>query len=84
MDGESLTRRGVVLVSLNYRLASFGFFSHPALSRESGRRSSGNQGILDQIAALKWVRENIAKFGGDPNNVTIFGSSRANLRSLPC
>jgi len=78
-DSGSLTRHGVVLVTLNYRLGSFGFFSHPALTRESPRHVSGNQGILDQIAALKWVRDNIAKFGGDPDNVTIFGESAGAL-----
>jgi len=78
-DGESLIRRGVVVVSLNYRLGPFGFFSHAALTRESPHRTSGNQGILDQIAALKWVRDNIAKFGGDPGNVTIFGVSAGSL-----
>jgi para-nitrobenzyl esterase len=78
-DGESLARLGVVLVSLNYRLGAFGFFAHPQLTRESPHHASGNQGILDQIAALKWVRDNIAKFGGDPNNVTIFGESSGSL-----
>jgi para-nitrobenzyl esterase len=78
-DGESLARRGVVLVSLNYRLGVFGFFSHPLLTRESPNHASGNQGILDQIAALKWVRENIAMFGGDPSNVTIFGESAGSV-----
>ena len=78
-DSDSLARRGVVLVTLNYRLGSFGFFSHPALTRESRHHASGNQGILDQVAALKWVRENIGKIGGDPNNVTIFGESAGSL-----
>jgi para-nitrobenzyl esterase len=78
-NGEPLARRGVVLVTLNYRLGSFGFFSHPELTRESRRHASGNQGILDQIAALRWVRDNIAKFGGNPNNVTIFGNSAGAL-----
>src|ERR1700722_19371439 len=78
-DGESLARHGVVLVSLNYRLGPFGFFSHPALTRESPHHASGNQGILDQIAALKWVRDNAAKFGGDPRNVTIFGESAGSI-----
>jgi para-nitrobenzyl esterase len=78
-DGEALARRGVVLVTFNYRLASFGFFSHPELTRESRRHASGNQGILDQIAALQWVRDNIAKFGGNPNNVTMFGNSAGAL-----
>lgn len=74
-DGESLARRGVVLVTVNYRLTIFGFFAHPELTRESPHRASGNYGLMDQIAALRWVRENIAKVGGDPNNVTIFGQS---------
>ena len=73
--GEHLARRGVVLVSLNYRLGRFGFFTHPELTRESPSHASGNQGLLDQIAALHWVRDNIAKFGGDPKNVTVFGTS---------
>ena len=78
-DGESLARHGVVLVSVNYRLGIFGFFSHPALTQESPHHASGNQGILDQIAALKWVHENVASFGGDVNNVTIFGESAGSL-----
>jgi para-nitrobenzyl esterase len=78
-DGESLARRGVVLVSANYRLGVFGFFAHPELTSQSPHHSSGNYGLLDQIAALKWVRENIAKFGGDPRNVTIFGESAGSL-----
>jgi para-nitrobenzyl esterase len=78
-DSGSLARRGVVLVTFNYRLGSFGFFSHPALTRESPHHASGNQGILDQVAALKWVRDNIGRIGGDPNNVTIFGESAGSL-----
>ena len=78
-DGESLARHGVVLVALNYRLGLFGFFAHPSLTRESPHHASGNQGLLDQIAALAWVRDNIAMFGGDPNNVTIFGGSAGSL-----
>jgi para-nitrobenzyl esterase len=78
-DGEPLARRGVVLVSFNYRLGSFGFFAHPELTRESPNHTSGNQGLLDQVAALKWVRNNISRFGGDPNNVTIFGESAGSL-----
>jgi para-nitrobenzyl esterase len=74
-DGESLARRGVVLVTANYRLSVFGFFAHPELTKESPHHASGNYGLMDQIAALKWVRDNIAKFGGDPGNVTIFGQS---------
>jgi para-nitrobenzyl esterase len=78
-DGEPLARRDVVFVSFNYRLGSFGFFAHPELTRESSHHSSGNQGLLDQVAALKWVRDNISRFGGDPNNVTVFGESAGSL-----
>ena len=78
-DSDSLARHGVVLVTLNYRLGVFGFFSHPLLTRESPHHASGDQGILDQIAALKWVRDNISKLGGDPRNVTIFGESAGSL-----
>ncbi len=74
-DGENLEKKGVVAVSFNYRLGVFGFFSHPELSRESGHSASGNYGLLDQVAALEWVRKNIAAFGGDADNVTIFGES---------
>ena len=78
-DGESLARHGVVLVTANYRLGVFGFYAHPELTAESAHHSSGNYGLLDQIAAMKWVRENIARFGGDPGNVTIFGESAGSL-----
>ncbi len=74
-DGEALARKGAVLVTFNYRLGPFGFFSHPELTRESGRSASGNQALTDTIATLQWVQRNIAAFGGDPNNVTIFGES---------
>ncbi len=74
-DGEAMSRKGVVFITINYRLGIFGFFAHPELSAESELKTSGNYGILDQIAALKWVKENIAAFGGDPNNVTIDGQS---------
>jgi len=74
-DGMAFARKNVVLVTFNYRLGVFGFFSHPELTRESGRNASGNYGMLDQVAALKWVQDNIAAFGGDPGNVTIFGES---------
>ncbi len=74
-DGENLSKRGVIVVSFNYRLGVFGFFSHPELTRESGREASGNYGLMDQVAALQWVHDNIATFGGDPGNVTIFGES---------
>jgi len=74
-DGEVLAKKGVVVVSLNYRLGIFGFFSHPELTKESGHNASGNYGLMDQTAALNWVRRNIANFGGDPRKVTIFGES---------
>lgn len=74
-DGEGMARRGVILVTINYRVNAFGFFAHPELEQENDERVSGNYGILDQIAALKWVRENIAGFGGDPDNITVFGQS---------
>ena len=74
-DGERLAAKGVVVVSINYRLGVFGFLSHPALTEEAGRGASGNYGLLDQVAALQWVRKNIPAFGGDPGNVTIFGES---------
>ena len=74
-DGASLARRGVVIVTFNYRLGRFGFFAHPALSRESPDGPLGDYGLMDQIAVLEWVRANIAAFGGDPANVTIFGES---------
>ena len=73
--GTDFAKHGVVFVSAQYRLGVFGFFSHPELDAESPHHASGNYGLLDQIAALKWVRDNIAKFGGDPANVTIFGES---------
>jgi para-nitrobenzyl esterase len=74
-DGERLAAKGVVVVSFNYRLGVFGFFSHPELTKESPHHASGNYGLLDQVAALQWVQSNIAAFGGDPGNVTIFGES---------
>jgi para-nitrobenzyl esterase len=74
-DGVSLTRHGVLLVTLNYRLGVMGFFSHPGLTTESAHHSSGNYGLLDQLAALNWVKQNIAQFGGDPENITLFGES---------
>ncbi|MEE9231583.1 MAG: carboxylesterase family protein [Acidobacteriota bacterium] len=73
--GKSLARRGVVMVSINYRLGEFGFLAHPHLTQESPNHSSGNYGLLDQIEALRWVQRNIAAFGGDPARVTIFGES---------
>jgi para-nitrobenzyl esterase len=74
-NGGTLVNHGVLLVTVNYRLGIFGFFAHPALSAESAHHGSGNYGLMDQILALRWVRENIANFGGDPNNITVFGES---------
>jgi para-nitrobenzyl esterase len=74
-DGEALARKGVVVVTFNYRLGPFGFFSHPELTKESGHNASGNQALIDTIAALKWVQTNISALGGDSHNVTIFGES---------
>ena len=74
-SGHNLAKRDVVVVSINYRLGAMGFLAHPALTAESERRVSGNYGLLDQIAALEWVRDNIANFGGDPDQVTVFGES---------
>ena len=77
--GELLTSKGVVLVTINYRLGRFGFHAHPDLSAANASGVSGNQGLRDQILALEWVQENIASFGGDPGNVTIFGESAGSL-----
>jgi para-nitrobenzyl esterase len=74
-DGSRLAAKGVVVVSMNYRLGLMGFFAHPELSKEAPYKASGNYGFLDQIAALQWVQKNVAAFGGDPGNVTIFGES---------
>jgi para-nitrobenzyl esterase len=74
-DGESLSRKGVVAVTVNYRLGIFGFFAHPGLSKESAHHASGNYGLLDQVAALRWLKQNIAVFGGDPERLTIGGES---------
>ena len=78
-DGAALARRGIIVVSINYRLGILGYLAHPALSAESRRNISGNYGLLDQIEALRWVRRNIASFGGDPANVTIAGESAGAL-----
>ncbi|MEJ2130262.1 MAG: carboxylesterase family protein, partial [Gammaproteobacteria bacterium] len=74
-DGNGLAKKGVVVVTFNYRVNVFGWFAHPELTRESPEHASGNYGALDQIAALRWVQNNIARFGGDPKRVTIFGES---------
>ena len=74
-DPQHLIRRGVVVVTINYRLGVLGFLAHPELSAESPHGASGNYGQLDQIESLRWVKRNIAAFGGDPDNVTIFGES---------
>ncbi|RYX81693.1 hypothetical protein EON83_23100 [bacterium] len=74
-DGEGLARKGLVVVTMNYRTGVFGFLSTPELSQESGHKASGNYGLLDQVACLKWVQRNIAAFGGDPKRVTIAGQS---------
>ncbi|HTU12581.1 MAG TPA: carboxylesterase family protein [Allosphingosinicella sp.] len=78
-DGGALARRGVVFVSINYRLGALGWLAHPGLSAESPRGVSGNYGLLDQMAALRWVRANVAAFGGDPRNVTVMGESAGAL-----
>ncbi len=78
-DGESMATKGIVALTVNYRLGVFGFFAHPELTNESPNKASGNYGLLDQAAALRWVKENIAAFGGDPNRVTIAGESAGSL-----
>lgn len=78
-DGESMAKKGIVTLTVNYRLGLFGFFSHPELSKESGRNASGNYGLLDQAAALQWVQKNIAAFGGNPTRVTIAGESAGSI-----
>jgi para-nitrobenzyl esterase len=81
-DGERLARLGCVVVSVNYRLGLLGFLAHPALSQESADKASGNYGLLDQIEGLRWVRRNIAAFGGDPERVTILGESAGGISVL--
>jgi len=78
-NGARLAQKGAVVVTLNYRLGPFGFLAHPALAAESPHHAAGNYGLLDQIAALKWVQRNIARFGGDPSRVTIFGESAGGM-----
>jgi len=78
-DGTRLAAHGVIVVTMNYRLGAMGFFTHPELTAESSHHSSGNYGLLDQIAGLRWVQQNIAEFGGDPGNVTLFGESAGSI-----
>ena len=78
-DGAELAKKGVVLVSITYRLGKFGFLAHPALTAESPNQVSGNYALLDQIAGLQWVRDNISAFGGDPDSVTVFGESAGGI-----
>lgn len=78
-DGESMAQKGIVTVTLSYRLGIFGFFAHPELTKESPHHASGNYGLMDQTAALRWVQANIAAFGGDPGRVTIAGESAGSI-----
>ena len=78
-DGESMAKRGIVAVTVNYRLGAFGFMAHPELTKESPHNASGNYGYMDQAAALRWVQQNIAAFGGDPEKVTIAGESAGSI-----
>jgi len=78
-SGEPLAQKGVIYVAANYRLGVFGFLAHPELTAESGHNASGNWGFLDQVAALQWVKRNIAAFGGDPDNVTLVGQSAGSM-----
>jgi para-nitrobenzyl esterase len=78
-DGESMAKRGIIALTVNYRLGVFGFMAHPELTKESTHHSSGNYGLLDQNAALRWVQQNIAAFGGDPKHVTIAGESAGSI-----
>jgi para-nitrobenzyl esterase len=82
-DGTAMAKKGIVFVSINYRVGIFGFLAHPELSKESDSHASGNYGLMDQVAALKWVQKNIEAFGGDPNNVTIAGQSAGSM-SVNC
>src|SRR6478672_4525209 len=78
-DGESMALKGIVAVTVNYRLGVYGLMSHPELTQESPHHASGNYTLLDQAAALKWVKENIAAFGGDPDKITIAGESAGSV-----
>lgn len=81
-DGEGLAKKGLVVVTFNYRVGPFGFLAHPELTKESGRNASGNYGLLDQVAALQWIHDNIAAFGGDAGRVTIAGQSAGGMSVL--
>lgn len=78
-DGEAYAKAGIIFVSINYRVGIFGFFAHPGLTAESAHQASGNYGLMDQVAALQWIQDNIAAFGGDPRNVTIAGQSAGSM-----
>lgn len=78
-DGESMAQKGIVAITISYRLGVFGFLAHPELTQESPHRASGNYGLMDQSAALRWVKKNIAAFGGDPNRITIAGESAGSI-----
>ena len=78
-DGESMAQKGIVALTVNYRLGVFGLMSHPELTQESAHHSSGNYGLMDQAAAIQWVKNNIAAFGGDPNKITIAGESAGSI-----
>ncbi|WP_114939339.1 carboxylesterase/lipase family protein [Mucilaginibacter endophyticus] len=82
-DGEAMAKKGIIFVVINYRVGIFGFFAHPELTKESPHHASGNYGLMDQLAALKWVKQNIAAFGGDPDRVTIAGQSAGSM-SVNC
>jgi para-nitrobenzyl esterase len=82
LDGEALAQRGIIVVSMNYRLGPFGYFAHPELTLESGNRGSGAYGFLDMAASLHWVQRNIAAFGGDPTNVTVGGQSAGSMAAV--
>lgn len=81
-NGDAYGRNGVILIKFDYRLGCLGYMAHPLLTGESEHHASGNYGLLDQIAALKWVRRNIAAFGGDPDNITISGQSAGSVSVL--
>lgn len=78
-NGDQLARHGVIVVTANYRLGVLGFLAHPELTKEAGHQSSGNYGLMDQIATLAWIQRNISAFGGDPDNVTVFGQSSGSI-----